>query len=400
MSGAPDDVSTRVIRLGLIGISGYGRSHLRLAREFEERGEARLVAVTIINPAEEALKMAELLRAEVRVYEDFKEMLRAEAGQLDACLVPTGIPWHARMTMAALRAGLHVLVEKPLAGSVAEGVAIRAVERAVGRVVAVGFQDIYTAAARRLQAELAGGLIGEVRAIRLIGVWPRAEEYYARNGWAGRLAVGGAPVRDSPLMNGFSHFVHLALFFAGRRVGEGARAREVEAELWRAHAIESFDTAVVRARTVEGVMLWLGVSHAAAEPREVRLRVEGTRGAVEWRHESRVLVVRREGEKVERRVLPDMDETRREMMRCFLARVRDGEGFVADTTMAINHLELIEAVHAVGEIREVPKARVRRVAGAKGVVVAIEGINGALEAAEARAGWLSEVVEGENAGGI
>jgi predicted dehydrogenase len=192
-------------------------------------------------------------------------------------------------------------------------------------------------------------------------------------------------------MNGFSHFVHLALFFAGREAGAMARAEGVEAELWRAHAIESFDTAVVRARTVEGVKLWLGVSHAAAEPREVRLRVEGTQGAVEWRHESRVIVVKREGEAEERRALPDMDETRREMMACFLARVRDGEGFVAGTAMAINHLELIEAVHAVGEIREVPKARVRHVSWVKGGAVVIEGINAALEAAEARAGWLSEV---------
>ena len=53
--------AARVWRVAVIGISGYGRIHLQLARECRDRGEVTIVAVTVINPAEEAENIAELI---------------------------------------------------------------------------------------------------------------------------------------------------------------------------------------------------------------------------------------------------------------------------------------------------------------------------------------------------
>ncbi len=107
-------------RLALIGISGYGRIHLQLARECGDRGEAELVAAgqSLIR-SRKAANVAELRGEGTHaIYADYpKYMLRRHAGQIDLCLIPTGIHWHARMTLAALAAGADVLVEKPLAGS-------------------------------------------------------------------------------------------------------------------------------------------------------------------------------------------------------------------------------------------------------------------------------------------
>ena len=160
-------------RLALIGISGYGRIHLQLARECRDRGELDLVAVTVINPVEEAENIAELQAHGCAIYSDYEKMLAAHANALELCLIPTGIPWHARMTIAALRAGANVLVEKPLAGSVAEVEAIYAEEQRSGRFVAVGFQDLYEPGTTWLKEELIKGTIGRIESVRFLGLWPR-----------------------------------------------------------------------------------------------------------------------------------------------------------------------------------------------------------------------------------
>jgi hypothetical protein len=120
--------------------------------------------------------------------------------------------------------------------------------------------------------------------VRFLGQWPRPRAYFTRNDWAGRRVVDGVPVHDSPLSNAFAHFVNLSLCFASRSTDEGAAATVKSAELFRAHAIESFDTAVVRARTADGVALWFGATHACEMTREPEIVIQGEHGRVVWRH--------------------------------------------------------------------------------------------------------------------
>src|SRR4051812_14763778 len=279
-------------RVALIGVSGYARIYLALAQAAQARGELDLCAAVIINPQEVPTVEAELRARGCSIYRDYEEMLRAEAGRLDLCLIPTGIPWHARMTLAALRAGANVLVEKPLAGSLAEVAAIRAAERETGRFVAVGFQDIYSPVNRWLKDQICGGAIGPIHTVRFIGLWPRPAAYFTRNPWAGRLHADGTQVLDSPLNNAFAHFVNLSLYFAGRTRDGAAEVRVEEAELLRAHAIESFDTSVVKARSPEGIAFWFGATHTCREVCEPEIYIEGRTGRVEWKHERSCIVHR------------------------------------------------------------------------------------------------------------
>ena len=340
-------------RVGIIGISGYGRIHLQLAREWVARGEIDLAAAVVINPEEESENVRLLRAADCRLYGNYDEMLRGEQGRLDLCLIPTGIAWHSRMTLAALRAGVNVLVEKPLSGSVAEGRAMAAAATAAERFVAVGFQDIYEPVARELKERLVAGAIGRVRSVRFLGLWPRPPSYFSRNGWAGRLVVDGVPVLDSPLNNAFAHFVNLGLFLAGPTFAESGAAREVEAVLWRTNAIESFDTGVVRAVTEAGVRLWFGASHACAANREPEIVVEGERGRAVWRHE-RDSVLECNGHGVNRRPLPLTSETRRSMMTEVVAKLHRSETFVCGPDMALHHTALIERVHESAPIEAAP----------------------------------------------
>jgi predicted dehydrogenase len=332
-------------RLALIGISGYGRIHLNLAKEWRDRGEAVIVAATVINAEEEVEEVAGLRAGGCEIFADYEQMLAAHAGRIDLCMIPTGIHWHARMTIAALRAGANVLVEKPLSGVMSEVAAVRAAEHETGRFVAVGFQDYYEPGTAWLKQHLLDGAIGRVRSVRFLGLWPRPRSYFLRNEWAGRLLHQGRPVFDSPLSNAFAHFVMLSLYFAGETLTQPAAARLTNAELFRAHAIETFDTAVARLETGAGVKLWFGVSHACHTLREPEIVIEGSTGSAGWRYEREAWWRGPDGE-LHRRALPDAFGARHDMMVAAVARLRDEQVAVCTPEIAARHTQVIEALHS------------------------------------------------------
>ncbi|HEX2099092.1 MAG TPA: Gfo/Idh/MocA family oxidoreductase, partial [Candidatus Synoicihabitans sp.] len=288
------------------------------------------------------------------IYRDYESMLAEQAGRIDLCLIPTGIQWHARMTIAALRAGAHVLVEKPLAGSLAEVAEIQAAERATDRWVAVGFQDLYCPVNQWLKAELCAHAIGQLRSVRLLGLWPRPNSYFSRNHWAGRLHADGAPVRDSLLNNAFAHFVNLCLFFAGDAPRRSAAVVIDSAELLRAHSIETFDTSVVRAHSPDGVDFWIGVSHTSQRTLEPEIQITGTEGRIEWHHGIRCTIETHRGRR-EERALPEIESTRQTMFRDVLIRLRDPSALICGTDLAEPHTRFIEQVHAASTPMPVPR---------------------------------------------
>ena len=378
-------------RVALIGVSGYARIYLALARAARERGEIDLGAVVIINPDEEAATEAQLRQQGCVIYRDYEEMLRQEAGRLDLCLIPTGIPWHARMTLAALRAGAHVLVEKPLAGSLSEVTAIRDAERATGRFVAVGFQDIYSPVNRWLKQRLCAGAIGRLHTVRFLGLWPRPAAYFTRNPWAGRLHANGTQVLDSPLNNAFAHFVNLSLYLAGHTPETAAQTHIESAELLRAHAIESFDTSVVRARSPEGIAFWFGATHTCHEVHEPEICLEGSTGRVEWKHERNCTLIRSDGTR-EERVLPDITANRQSMFTAVLTKLRLPDTVVCTTALAERHTAFVEAVHAAAQVQAVPADFISWETPEAGTapVPVINGLEAALYRAFATQGLLRE----------
>jgi predicted dehydrogenase len=378
-------------RVALIGVTGYARIYLALAQAAHARREIDLCAAVIINPQEAGAIEAELRASGCAIYRDYEEMLRLEAGRLDLCLIPTGIPWHARMTLAALKAGAHVLVEKPLAGSLAEVAAIRAAEQATGRFVAVGFQDIYSPVNQWLKEQLCAGAIGAIHTVRFIGLWPRPAAYFTRNPWAGRLHADGTQVLDSPLNNAFAHFVNLSLYFAGPTLDEAAQVRIEAGELLRAHAIESFDTSVVKARSAEGIAFWFGATHTCREICEPEIYIEGRAGRVEWKHERSCVVYRASGAK-EERALPDSSANRQSMFDAVLARLRNPATFVCSTALAERHTEFVEAVHASTVVQAVPPELISWQQPANGTapVPVVNGLEAALYRALATQGLLRD----------
>jgi predicted dehydrogenase len=255
------------VRIGIIGMGGFAGSHHGTVARLEERGEARLVCTCDPDPGAFATEQAAWRFGPrgVKVYPDFREMLRENHRELDLVVIPTPIWLHAEMHEAATALGLPVYLEKPPTLDWAElEKMIRADQRA-SKPSLVGFNFIIERPRLALKERLLAGEFGAVRGATLVAIWPRPANYFRRNGWAGRLFLDGHIVLDSCFGNAMAHFVHNMLFWIGSQ-GQfhWAPVAAVRAELYRAHDIEGADTFFVEADTDGGVTVRFALTHAFA----------------------------------------------------------------------------------------------------------------------------------------
>jgi predicted dehydrogenase len=270
---------------------------------------------------------------------------------VELAVVPTPFHLHARMTVALVRAGMDVLVEKPLAATAADTEAIAQAARTSGRTVAVGFQYLHAPEVRALKQRLQSGAIGSLRRLVVHAAWPRSHTYYARNAWAGRLKVGEDWVLDSPVSNAMSHFLMVMLYLAGREEAGLARPVRLAAELYRAQAIESFDTAVIRFETAEGLRLDFYGTHSSSTVGRPSLRIEGSAGTAEWVQDSHARL-HGTADDWEQRAAPESD-TRERMLRDVLARRRSDSVMICTPEMAAAHVHCFTELHRLAPISPV-----------------------------------------------
>lgn len=379
-----------MIRAALVGVSGYGRWHLLMAMEQMLLGRLKLIGVTVVNAQEQAALCRRLERQGAKIFATFDQMMDALAGQIDLLLLPTGIQWHAPMTLAGLRAGAHVLVEKPVAATLQDVDAILAARAAANRLVAVGFQDLYTSAAHDIKARVLAGDIGALQRVVVRGQWPRSSAYYSRNLWAGRVTSDGAWVLDSPVSNAFAHFLMLALFWAGRSFDAAAEPVKLDAELYRGGAIESFDTASLRLETSDGVEILFYGSHSGQEEYVPEVKIFGDSGTITWRYERTCTICRR-GKPDEILLVPDQLDTRLSVLDAVLDRIETGEGFIVTPEIARVHTRLVNALHEYFPIQPVACSQIEQKASAGGTFYRIRDLDAWMATAAERGVLLSGV---------
>jgi predicted dehydrogenase len=167
----------------VIGVSGFGNAHYSTLLSEHAAGNVALVGATIINQEEEAQKCTHLRELGCLLFDNYREMLTDLRGRADLCVIPTGIPWHMPMTVAAVEAGMHVLVEKPAAGCMRDVRAMRQAAARAGKVVAVAFQHLYAPATLETKRAILDRAIGDIQVMKCRGLWPRDNRYYTRNTW-------------------------------------------------------------------------------------------------------------------------------------------------------------------------------------------------------------------------
>ena len=350
-----------MIKACIIGISGYGRVHYELLTAQQEAGQVNLVGAAVINQEEEQERCDYLRSIGCTLYEDYTMMLQELSGIADLCCIPTGTPLHRMMTVAALEAGMHVFMEKPAAGCLADVQAMMDAEAVSPGKVAVGYQQLFDPVALELKQAVLEGRIGGIQGMKCKVSWPRNSQYYARNGWAGSLKAGEVWVRDSPMNNAVAHDLMMMVFLAGPSLMEAATPVSVTAELYRANAIESADTVCVRIETDTGIPLLFFATHASQDHQSPELVVTGTNGTLDWSHQKAGIIASETG-RVSLEKLKD--DLRFVMMDALVAWVEKGDPVVSTLDVAAKQTMVIEASHLATEIHPVDHEEVGLEGGA------------------------------------
>jgi len=144
-----------------VGVVGCGYWGPNLIRNFRALGDCKLKVICDLD--EKRLAHLKNLYPEVEATTDYKHMLNG-AG-LDAIVIATAVRTHHPLAKAALMAGKHVFVEKPLAASVAESEELTTIARQKGLTLMVGHTFLYSSPVRKIKEIVDRGDIGEIRYI-------------------------------------------------------------------------------------------------------------------------------------------------------------------------------------------------------------------------------------------
>ena len=253
------------LRLAVIGLRGMGRQHIA---GIAAHPRTLLAAVADLDQ-ENARQIAAVHQA--RAYADYQEMFARE--KLDAVAIATPHHLHAPMTLAALEAGLHVLVEKPLAIRVSAGDRMVSLARDKGRVLAVGHNYRTFPGNVRLKQIVDSGQLGPIHRVLWQWLENRPESYYDRDIWRCTWQHAGGGV----LMNQTSHDLDLLCWLFGPPA-------EVSAAICnRAHRHAVEDTAIASIRFASSALA--SVQLSTCDCRLNYRQISGDRGAVLFQDE-------------------------------------------------------------------------------------------------------------------
>jgi predicted dehydrogenase len=250
---------------GLVGCGRVSKRHLDLLGRGQVSG-ARLAAVC---DTDFARAQAAGLRWRVPAFRDLEEMLAAPGVDVVSILTPSGA--HAAQTIAAARAGKHVVVEKPMALRLSDADAmIRACDLARVKLFVIK-QNRFNVPVVKAREALDAGRFGKLVLGTVRVRWMRDQAYYDQDAWRGTWADDGGV-----LSNQASHHIDLLEWFMGDVASVHARATTALVK------IEAEDTCVATLRFRNGA---LGIIEAttAARPKDLEgsLSILGELGAVE-----------------------------------------------------------------------------------------------------------------------
>ena len=141
-----------------VGVVGYGYWGPNLVRNFAHLESARIIAVSDLDP--EKLALCKRRHPGVVVTTEFRNLLRDH--RIDAIAIATPVDTHYNLALAALKAGKHVFIEKPLAQT-AEQV-VRLIDEAESRnlILMVDHTFLYTPAVQKIRQLIIEGELGDI----------------------------------------------------------------------------------------------------------------------------------------------------------------------------------------------------------------------------------------------
>lgn len=248
------------VRVGLVGCGKVGTIHAAAFRSIPE--------ATFVGAVDALPERAEQYAAQygVTAFPNLDAMLRA----VDAVVIGTPHPLHAEPAIRAAAAGVHVLVEKPLAASLADCDAMLAAARTSGVTLGVISQRRFCEPIVRMRAAIDAGKIGRpVLGVFQMYSW-REPAYYLSDPWRGRWDTEGGGV----LVNQSPHHLDILLWL----MGPAAEVSGYWANL-NHPSVEVEDTAVASVRFRNGGLGSILASVSQKPGLHSKIHIHGSTGA-------------------------------------------------------------------------------------------------------------------------
>lgn len=197
------------MRYALIGCGRISPNHVIAA----SNNDLEIVALcdVVKNNAEDKILKFDLDSQKVHVYEDYREMLQKEKPDLVAIATESGK--HASIAIDCINAGCHVIIEKPIALSIADANAIIKAGKEKGVLVCANHQNRFNKSIQEIRKAIEKNRFGKL----LYGTahirWARNHEYYDRASWRGTWEQDGGA-----LMNQCIHDIDLLRWMLGDEI--------------------------------------------------------------------------------------------------------------------------------------------------------------------------------------
>ncbi len=190
-----------MIHFAIVGFGHIGKRH---AEHIMKHKDCKLVAICDIDTE----VVDQLPDKEISYYPKIEDLLSATTAEVVCICTPNYL--HCEHTIAALNAGKHAVVEKPMAMSVAECDAMIAAAAQNEKIIFAVKQNRYNPPVAAVKELMASGRLGKVYMLQVNCFWNRSDYYYAQSDWRGRKEKDGGC-----LFTQFSHFIDILYYLNG-----------------------------------------------------------------------------------------------------------------------------------------------------------------------------------------
>lgn len=196
------------IKFAVVGCGHIGKRH---AAMIQAAPEAELVAVVDNAWSKEDLlnvTSTQSWAAQAMAYTSLAHALLDQEFDVVAIATPNGS--HVELACAAIDAGCHVILEKPMGLNSSSVEALQSKARNAGLVVFGVMQNRHAPAAQWLKSSHVQGQFGDILQVHVQCLWNRDDRYYTPGSWRGTMTQDGGP-----LFTQFSHFVDILMWVFG-----------------------------------------------------------------------------------------------------------------------------------------------------------------------------------------
>ncbi len=249
---------------GILGAGMVAEYHRQAVLANSDRG-ACLAAIGHYNPD----RFSEISAQFGAPCESFEQLLANPAVDIVCVCTPSG--QHAAQTIAAAKAGKHVLVEKPMALSLDDADAMIATCEQAGVKLGVVLQRRAEPLFKRIHDAVQSGDLGDLTLGLVTIPYPRPQAYFDQADWRGTWAMDGGGV----LMNQGIHLVDLLIWYMGDPTDIQAYADTLH------RGIEVEDTLATTLRFANGALATITATTTAAPGFPHRIELYGTGGGIQ-----------------------------------------------------------------------------------------------------------------------